>query len=170
MKKGDGKRALYWLEKSIDYDSEFQDKEKLLLDKSKIELIATEKAYALELDNQYEEAMSILKIYRKHYAPDIARLYYKIGKKEKAFDEYCNIIEFSNGNDMSGWIYFVERFILLKDSYFLLHLSIFNNCEDFMNFMEQEYKILGMPSQYQRAMSTYREIATQLKNCNRNQQ
>jgi hypothetical protein len=157
MQDGDAKHALYWIEKSIKYH-------KMPLSKKERNYLKIEseikRAYAIELDKRYEETMLIFNTYLKHPDADFARIYYKLGKKKDSFEEYCNwLYSIDDGRPLLSYI---EHYVLLNDGY-RIHLSPFNKYDDFMNFMEQEYKTLEMTPKYQRAMLLFKGVAIDIE-------
>jgi tetratricopeptide (TPR) repeat protein len=167
MKEGDGNQAVIWAKKMYDIAQkrkyyEYEQNEKYI-------------GYAYELNGEYEKA---LEIHRRFQSTswdnfNISRVYYKLGRKEDAFKEYCHYADYGllNYTDLKSENTSTRK-LVLKSMYDQLmmtrggdfiRLAIFLDYDNFLNFMEEEYTKLGSPLEYEEAIQLFRAIKNEIR-------
>jgi tetratricopeptide (TPR) repeat protein len=130
--------------------------------------------YAYELNGKIKEA---LEIHRKFQSIswdnfNTPRVYYKLGRKEDAFKEYCRYADYGllNYTDLKSKNPNTRRLVLvsMRDQIIMnrgvdfMRLTAFANYDNFLNFMEEEYIKLNLPPEYEEAMQLFRAIKNEI--------
>ncbi len=151
IQEGNGKEAIYWAEKT--YAMVIKAKPNLQGSPEWIIPIAL----AYDLDGKKEKALCFFELAYRYGDPNmLAKIVYKQGDRQKAFELYCEFVDAKDGNvqkvlastlDEPGSLYISP-----------LILSPFPLYSDFVTFMEEEHEKLGKPEKYREAMEKIREV------------
>jgi tetratricopeptide (TPR) repeat protein len=138
------------------------------------------RAEAYELGGKYEK---VLKDYRmaeslsdEYNLPlsytRMARVYYKLGRKDDAFKGYCSYaddvllkssrLKSERWNDRNLVLGSMRDRIIMNHSTDFMRLTVFVDYDDFLNFMEDEYTQLGSPLEYEGAMQLFRAVKNEI--------
>ena len=176
MKEGNGPEAVRWAKRA--YEMAQKSTTRYNDDGPKYNI-----AYALELNGEYEEALEAYENIQGKYSSvkkcefQIARVKYKLGRKEEAFQSYCVYAdrhleqnkELLNGqrlndpalkhtNESQQRIQVLGRIrcgITMEEDSYYMRLSPFLEYKDFLNFMESHRSPL---KKYAAAMELFREM------------
>jgi hypothetical protein len=165
MKEGDGNQAVIWAKKMYDIAHkedyyEYEQNEKYI-------------GYAYELNGEYEKALEVHQKFQSISWDnlDIPRIYYKLGRKEDAFKEYCHYAKYEllNFNDLKNknadknlMLKYMYNQLIMNHGVDFMRLAIFLDYDDFLNFMKEEYAKLGSPPEYEEAMQLFRAIKNEI--------
>jgi len=154
MKSGNSNAAIYWAKRAEVYGVS------ALRDHAYHQL-----ALAYELDGQYDIAICYYKlsyheygeIGKWHFSP-YPRIFYLQGKKQEAFEAYCETVSWHDltGNRQRELFY---EFVT-GGPYFSGHP--FKDYKEFLVFMEEEYVKLGHPTEYAEVMELFRTIYSEI--------
>lgn len=175
MKNGNAKSAIYWAKHLMRFrpDDDYY--------------AYLRRGWAYELNQEYEKALhdynhALLlfdrnNIFQSQYETlnirfDRYRVYYKLGRKDDAFKGYCSYADDvllknsrlkSNGwNDRNLVLGSMRDRIIMNRSTEYMRLTAFVDYQDFMDFMEEEYRKLGSPPEYNEAMQLFRAINNEI--------
>ena len=152
MDRGDGKSAVRFGEELWKYRNEAQGDD-----------YVRRLAVAYELNKEYDKALKAFAQFKgKKYAAcmGVARIYYKQGKRQEAFIEYCSNLdepEYQRDKDMSTLIYWAVMCEHLGNA--RVHMCPFETYEQFNAFMAEEYQKLGCPEKYACAVEMFEKGA-----------
>jgi tetratricopeptide (TPR) repeat protein len=160
MKDGNGEEAVYWSKKLLEIA-------KTRSGTSNHDFTG----YALELNGEYDKALDVFEnhISNKRCEFNIDRVKYKLGRKEEAFQGYCEYADHCliqdqerlNDQRLEQRILALGKIrypITMERDGLFMRLSPFLDYKDFLDFMEEEYQKLGEPQEYAAAMELFRAI------------
>jgi len=171
MKEGNGPAAVFWAEKAIKYAKKEKRRNK---EDYKEEWLG----YAFELNGQHEEALRVYQELGKESKLadlDVARVKYKLGQTQEAFQGYCQHAKdclekyreplrdrYRNRIDV---LFRIRCDITMEQDGLNMRLSPFLEYEDFLDFMEKEYKKEYRMHEIRQgypAMELFRAIASEI--------
>ena len=175
MQDGNGKEAVYWARRvfaytsGLSYEMSYDDCYEYL-------------AKAHELNGDFNKSLSYYDLFyeerkkssffrKREYSKEVegnyARVYYKQGKLEEAFEEYCKFAEVCLEEyedklaDPRYEYRLLEKLrnrITLEDDLFTMWLTPFLEYNEFLVFIENEYKVRGSPPEREDVMNFFRKL------------
>ena len=150
----DGKSAVFYARKLVNHYTNYEGK-------ITYPFVLNQLALAYELNNDYEQALGVYRLYpendKEYDAVSVARIYYKQKKYKESFQKYCSATLNSKYQGKTGRI-------VLRNDIMCRHLGKakkfmcpFENDEQFKMFINNEYEKLGCPKKYAPLIEKYNE-------------